>query len=141
MRVVVLLCALVPALAGCGPREEQKAAGPFTGKTVTTYDEAMASAKADNKPILVFAYQGDPSMFERNLLNDPVIVKRSGKFITAKLDAATQSQALSQLRVTNFPAMLILKPDGTEAWRSQSRAPFPGEVAMAMDQMTGGPAK
>lgn len=135
MRFAVLaaLCAMLTGLVGCSGEKAEKAA--FEGKVVTTLEEALSAAKSENRPVLVVAYQGSPDMIDRNLLSDAALKERDSKFITAKLDAATQSAALSQLQVTAYPTMLVLKPDGSVAWRAQGMV-FPGQVALAIDQAT-----
>jgi len=141
MRIVaflgcVLTCTLACTLVGCGPRNAQDT-GTDQGKVVTTYDEALASARSENRPVLIVAYQTSPAGIEQNLLNDPAVKERTRNVITAKLDAASQGPAISKLGITQYPAVLILRPDGTEAWRSQG-VPMPGMVAMALDQATQG---
>jgi hypothetical protein len=134
MRVLAFAgCVLALTMVGCGsPKEE---GGAVQGKVVASYDEALASAKSENRPILVVAYQaGLEEKIDQNLLNDPAVKERSSKVITAKLDTSSQGQAISQLGITNYPAVLILRPDGTEAWRSQG-VPMPGAVASEIDKV------
>jgi hypothetical protein len=134
MRVLAFVeCVLALTLVGCGSRNEQ-GASTAQGKIVTSYDEALASARSENRPVLIVAYQTGLDRIEQNLLNDPAVKERSGKVITAKLDANSQGQAISPLSITQYPAVLILRPDGTEAWRSRG-IPMPGEVAMALDKV------
>ena len=133
MRVLAFAgCVLALMLVGCGSRQEQNT-DTVQGKVVTSYDEAMASAKSENRPILIVAYQSGLDRIEQNLLNDPAVKERSGKVITAKLDATVQGPSISHLGITQYPAILVLRPDGTEVWRSRG-VPFPGEVAQALDQ-------
>jgi hypothetical protein len=134
--VALLICALAWTLVGCGSRGAQDT-GSDQGKVVTSYDEAIASAKSENRPILIVAYQTGLDRIEQNLLNDPAVKERSRKVITAKLDAASQGQTMSQLGITQYPAVVILHSDGTEAWRSQG-VPMPGAVAQALDQANQG---
>jgi|SRR5579872_2938577 len=142
MRAAIVLFTALIIVSGCGKKvEEAPPPGEFTGKVVTTYEEALQSAKAENKPILIVAYQGNADMIDRNLLHDGAVRSRGSKFITAKLDAATQSDAMSKLGVKHYPDMMILHPDGTEAWHMGSRIAFPGEVAQAIDNATGGGKK
>jgi hypothetical protein len=137
MRIMAFLgCVLACTLVGCGSRGAQDT-GSNQGKIVTTYDEALASASSENRPIMIVAYQTGLAQIEQNLLNDPAVKERTDKVITAKLDAASQGPAMSRLGITQYPAVLILRPDGTEAWRSQG-VPMPGMVAQALDQATQG---
>jgi hypothetical protein len=127
-------CVLALTLVGCGPPKEE--ARTVQGKVVTSYDEALANAKSENRPVLLVAYQTALDKIEQNLLNDPAVKERSSKVITAKIDVNSQGAALTPLGLTQYPAVLILRPDGTEAWRSRA-VPMPGEVALALDKVVG----
>ena len=134
---VVVLSILLVGLAGCGKREEAFEPKTFQGRVVTTYDDALASARSEKKPILVVA--GDAatlSGLENNLLSMPAIADRSGEFITAKLDSGSQSAALKQLGATQNPTMLVLRPDGSVVWRGAG-AVNPGPILAALDQAKG----
>jgi hypothetical protein len=130
---VIIACGIVlVGLVGCN-RPAQNAETPnVAGKIATTYEEALASARAQNKPILLVAYQGRSDDVDQMVLSEPRITEQSSKFVTAKLDGGQQSAAMARLGITQYPTLMILNARGTPVWSRRGASPI--EVANAMDQ-------
>lgn len=138
IRVSVALLGLIVLVgAGCSspPPKEAAGTGEIKGGVVSTVDAALSQGKSQNKPILLVAYQGNPDDIDMMILSEPSVTQKSEKFVVAKVDGNSQAAALANLNVSEYPTILILRPDGTEAWRKKS--PTPPDVAAAMDLATG----
>jgi hypothetical protein len=130
----VLCAALACAVAGCnrgGPVAE--AVSP--GTVVTTYEDALAKASAQRSPILVVAYQGSSQDVDQMILSDPSITSHASKVVTAKLDANTQSQAMTKLGIQDYPMLAVLSSSGAVLWRKKSATP--PEVGRALESALG----
>jgi thiol:disulfide interchange protein len=140
MRTRGLLIALTLALgaAGCGGGTKAATGPAAAGPAVTTWEEALASARSTNKPILLVAYQGSPKDMEMMILSDPMITQRMSKVVTAKVDGNQHAAALARINVTTFPSIVVFRPDGTYVWGKQGANPI--EVANNIDSALGVPS-
>src|SRR5262245_44552158 len=77
-RIAAVMASIVmlAGLPGCH-RGNEKSGGAGTdqiqGKVATTLDEALAAARAQNKPILLVAYRGDPTSVDQMILSEPSV--------------------------------------------------------------------
>lgn len=121
MRVLFLM--FVALLAGCGQREAVPAAPtPEIAWFQGSVDEAFAEAKQSDRP--VFLYWGAVWCPYCQQLKSSVFTRRdfidkSQLFVPVYLDGDNPGAQKwgEQLKVSGYPTVLILKPDGTELMR------------------------
>lgn len=82
---------------------------------------ALEEAQKTNKPIMmdVFATWCAPcKLLEQNVFSRPEVGAASKSFVTAKVDGDKNEPVMRKYRVTGYPTVLFLSPDGNEINRS-----------------------
>ncbi|HEX8465218.1 MAG TPA: thioredoxin family protein [Abditibacterium sp.] len=112
--------AVLPASAQAAPAKKSAA----QVKWHPTYASALAEAKRSGKPIFVDVFTtwcGPCKYLDAVTYKDPKFVAESRKWVMVKVDAekgAQNIQLASKFRVTGYPTMLFLRPNGQEAGRA-----------------------
>ena len=126
--------ALSLASVGCnaGGQDSRVGSGAIKGKVATTYDEAIALGRQQNKPILLVSFQGTGEDVDQMILSEPSITTLSDRFVTARINYNTNRQDVTRLGIARLPAVMVLRPDGSLLWTKPG--PTPPEVERAMRQ-------
>ncbi len=125
MALRALFLMFVAVLAGCGQREAA-ATGPAAAAEIAWFkgsvDEAFAAAKQSNRP--VFLYWGAEwcpycQQLKSSVFTRRDFIDRSQLFVPVYLDGDDPGAQKwgEQLKVSGYPTVLILQPDGTELMR------------------------
>ncbi|MBS1261459.1 MAG: Thiol:disulfide interchange protein DsbD [Calditrichaeota bacterium] len=110
---------------------------------VNAYDDALATASADNKPVLIDFYAdwcGVCVELDHLVWNQREVIDAADGYIPLKLDFTRPNAELEALRkkhgVGGLPTVLILGPDGEERSRFNEFRP-PEEVARWLERHAG----
>jgi thioredoxin-like negative regulator of GroEL len=106
-------------------------------------EEAFATAKEENKPLFLYwgAVWCPPCHYLKDkIFKTPEFVAQSRKFVAVYLDGDThQAQAWGEeLKISGYPTVLILNPEGEEVMRMSSGIPvdeYNGVLEAALAQM------
>lgn len=145
---------LLPALllcTGCrkaAPPAKEDGQAVVEGKGIVwAYHDltsALAEAKTANKPIMmdVFAtWCGPCKLLDQNVFSRPEVGEASKAFVTVKIDGDQNDALKRQYRVTGYPTVLFLAPDGKEIGRSYGAVSYDimlEVMAKAQQEFAGG---
>lgn len=131
----ILLCALAVAAvpfanADMAPMKEKPA---FKTGWHSSFSQAEAEAKSLGKPLLVHFYAdwcGPCQMMERNVLNQPEVVRCLGRDVVGvKVNADRHPELKSRFGVSGFPSDVIVSPTGEATTRYVGATSESGFVA------------
>lgn len=105
-----------PAASATVPVVVVAAPSPPAGITfLTDYDAALASARNDGKPLLLFFGAQWCTHTQRmvgELPADPVVAKLAGDFVCVRLDVDTVPKLCEEYRVRAYPTLILAAPGG-----------------------------
>lgn len=145
MRRILPLVASLVVVAGCGPGAgdggSDSSGGPRTRAEKgipwgENLDQALATAKKENRPVLVDFYTdwcGYCKKLDQNTFVDKEVVELASKAIPVKVNGERQPGIAAQYRVNAFPMVLILNPEGEVRVRLTGYMP-PAEFAAALSK-------
>ncbi len=125
---------------GCG--------GDKGGDTVTTptidfvmsYDDAMATAKAKNQPVIIDFYTDWCrwcKVLDTVTYIDPLVVELSKSVVFAKVNAEVDSVAVKTNSIRGYPSILLFDSDGKEIDRIVGYLPGPEFVETINNYLNG----
>ncbi len=91
------------------------------------YKGAVAKAKAVDKPLMVdcFATWCQPcKLLDETVFSRADVAEASKAFVMVKLDVDKNSDIAKKLKVSAYPTVLFLTPDGKEIGRSTGAVPY-----------------
>jgi thiol:disulfide interchange protein len=128
----LILAAVAVAVAflalGCSsakPRTTKASASPAAkGKElihwVGSYEQAVAQAKRQKKPVMVdvmASWCGVCKKLDEQLWTRDDIARLSDRFVAAKVDGDKRPDVKSEFKVSGYPTTLFLTPEGKELGR------------------------
>lgn len=120
-RGVRIIAAAAALLGGAGVLFAE---GPFASMS---FDEAMKAAAKSGKPIFIDFYTtwcGPCKMLDQSTWKDEKVIAWLGdKVIALKIDAEKEAKLAEKYKITGYPTLLFLKPDGTEMERLTGYTP------------------
>lgn len=122
---IFVLLALLVVITGClSTQSTDPDAGKLTLKGVkfnTNFTSALEEAKAQNKPVFVYArseYCHWCKKFEEESFTNKTIIERLNEnFILVSIDVDKQKYETRNFRVVGTPTEIFLGPNGTEMKR------------------------
>ncbi|HQK95102.1 MAG TPA: thioredoxin family protein [Armatimonadota bacterium] len=111
---------------------------------VSDLDQAVRSAAAEKKPVMVDFYTDWCSWCKKldsDTYTDTEVQKLAARFVNAKVDAEADRAAAEKYQVDGFPTIVFLSPDGEEIHRIGGYAPpekFLKEMQTALDKVKQG---
>jgi len=109
------------------------AAGSIKWKT--SYESALSEAKASHKLVMVDFYTdwcGWCKKLDADTYPAPVVEKEAENFVPVKVNAEKEGKAAAdKYKVTGYPTILFVQPDGTLAWKIVGYMP-PDDFAKQM---------
>ncbi|MCP4703696.1 MAG: thioredoxin fold domain-containing protein, partial [candidate division Zixibacteria bacterium] len=133
--VVVMLLSF-----GCGEKEEcDTATGPSID-FVKGYEEAMATAKEKNQPVLIDFYTDWCrwcKVMDTVTFIDPLTVELSKSVVFAKVNAEVDTVAAKSNSVRGYPSILLFDSDGKEIDRIVGYLPGPEFVEAVNNYLNG----
>jgi thiol:disulfide interchange protein len=132
--ILLIAAVVIPAVLGvlsCSKEGKEEAGAGAGIDWLTTYEEAMAKAKDKNRPVMIDFYTDWCSwckQLDRTTYVDPSVVKKSGQFVSLKIDADDQRPLAARYKIGAFPTILFINPDGMEIHRVVGFRPGPDFV-------------
>jgi thiol:disulfide interchange protein len=164
-----ILIALLFVIAGCSQPAAQKPAGGQTTGAVSPplappssegkktmagsaeigwnydYADGLAKAKAAGKPVMidVFAAWCQPCKFlDETVFSRADVAEASKAFVTVRVDSDKHPDIVRQLKVSSYPTVVFMTPEGKEIGRSLGAVPYQNMLdSMAAAQRKVGPSK
>lgn len=124
-----LLCGCaqdVPADMSAGTAGQFPAAASAELKFVYGFDEGLAQAKAEGKPLLVFftaSWCTYCHQMETQAFRQSDVVELSKRFVCVLVDADEEVEVCRQFRVRGFPTVQFLSPRGVPLNRLVGKQP------------------
>lgn len=104
------------------PTETQEPAGQEAGITWSyDFEAGLAQARESRKPVMVdvFATWCAPcKLLDEEVFSRADVVEASESFVTIRIDGDEHPDLRGKLKVSAYPTVLFLMPDGTEIGRS-----------------------
>ncbi|MGH7681170.1 MAG: thioredoxin domain-containing protein [Candidatus Eiseniibacteriota bacterium] len=123
-------------LAGCAAAKKQPPAVTWTH----AMDAALADAGKANRPVLVDFYTDWCEWckaLDDTTYVDPAFIEYSKKFTCARVNAEVDTISAKKYRVSGYPTVILMKPDGTEIDRVVGYARAPEFMAQLEDYLAG----
>ena len=82
----------------------------------TSLPAALKMAKRTGKPIMVDFYAtwcGPCKLLDKEVYTNAGVIKEAKNWISVKIDADKNAALVEQYKVTGFPTLTFIKPDGT----------------------------
>jgi thiol:disulfide interchange protein len=132
---------LAVVLAGCSKSPESTPVASATEKTteqakkaalkptdnnlksitwLTSYDKALETAKASNKPVMIDFYADwctACKYLDKNIYTAPDVIKKSKTFINLKIDSDKDTEVAARYKVYALPTLIFLDGNGKVLWR------------------------
>ncbi|MBN1457904.1 MAG: thioredoxin family protein [Armatimonadetes bacterium] len=134
LRWVVLagLVGLIALAAGCGaaPREQVSVpVAPAEDEVVEKgeiawmydYEAGLAAAREADKPVMIDVFAtwcGPCKLLDENVFSRADVAEASQDFVTIRVDGDQDPDTVNNLRISGYPTVLFLTPDGKEIGRS-----------------------
>ena len=117
--VALVACLISACIDSTSP--SQPSAEPGTGITWYSYDEGMAIAGEQNKPVMIDVYTDWCKWckeLDRVVYTDPDVISLADKFVCIKINAGKHRDLAARYNPTGgVPIIVFLRSDGTEAHR------------------------
>ena len=87
---------------------------------LTSYDKALATAKTDNKPVMIDFYADwctACKYLDKNIYTAPNVIKKSKTFINLKINTDKDTEIASRYKVYNLRTLIFLDGNGKVLWR------------------------
>lgn len=124
------------AISGCATAKKEPPAVTWTH----AMDAALADAGKANRPILMDFYtdwcEWCKALDETTFV-DLAFIEYSKKFTCAKVNAEVDTASARKYRVSGYPTVLLMKPDGTEIDRVVGYMRAPEFMAQVEDYLAG----
>ena len=124
------LIALLLMTWGCAERPAGTTTGTETGgETVQKgeiawsydFEAGLAQAKEADKPVMVdvsATWCAPCKLLDENVFSRADVADASKAFVTVRIDGDKRSDLVNKLKVTGYPTVLFLNPEGEEIGRS-----------------------
>ena len=110
----------LPAIMTCGGTTSEGAPAMKAIKWIGKYEEALAKAKKENKPVLLDLYTdwcGWCKKMDASTYTDPQVIAINRKMIFLKLNAETDPDGIElqrRMNIYSFPTTMLLDSNGEE---------------------------
>lgn len=87
---------------------------------LTSYDKALQTARADNKPVMIDFYADwctACKYLDANIYTAPDVIKNSKKFINLKINSDKDTDIAAHYKVYALPTLIFLDGNGKVLWR------------------------
>ena len=104
-----------------------------------SYEEAMDKARDKNRPVMIDFYTDWCSWcktLDNTTYSDATVGKKAERFVSLKIDADDQRPLAARYKVSAFPTILFIDPDGKELHRVVGFRP-PVDFLKEMDAALG----
>jgi len=88
---------------------------------IYTYDEGMAKAKEENKPVMIDVFAtwcGPCKLLDENVFSRADVAEASKSFVTIRVDGDKYPETKAKLGVSGYPTILFLTPEGKQIGKS-----------------------
>jgi len=139
--ILITLLLATQMLASCTRETKEEAASEVTW--LTSYEEAMTSAKKNNQPIMIDFYADWCGWCKRldsdTYVHEDVVTLAQG-FVSLKIDADVEKAISSKYKVVGLPTILFIDTNGNEIHRVVGYRPpedFVKEMNSALEAFRG----
>ena len=98
-----------PAATGAAATEKGEIAWIYN------YDEGMAKAKAENKPVMIDVFAtwcGPCKLLDETVFSRAEVAEASKSFVTIRVDGDKYAETRDKLGVSSYPTVLFTTPEG-----------------------------
>jgi thioredoxin 1 len=139
MRKVLLVTVLLAGLAGCGPKAPGPRGSVESGPIawMSSFDAAKTKADKEHKLLLVDFYAtwcGPCKEMKETTWKSPKVIEKAAAFVPVEVDVDQNSSLANQYSISGIPAVVILRPDGTEVDRREGMREAP-EIGKWLDEV------
>jgi len=120
MLLNLALLLLLPTIMTCGGTESEGAPAVKAIRWINKYEDALAKAKKENKPVLLDLYTdwcGWCKKMDVSTYTDPQVIAVNRRMIFLKLNAETDPDGIElqrRMNVYSFPTTMLLDSNGEE---------------------------
>jgi len=125
--IVAVLATIVGCRAQAPEKPQTKAIGGAAIAWNYDYADGMAKAREAGKPVMVDVFSSTClpcKILDETVFSRADVVEASKAFVTVRVDGDKNPDTTRKLRVSGYPTVLFLTPEGQEIGRSLGAVPY-----------------